>query len=263
MSFASGLYSGTVLHTRVKPRVHKLRYRVFWTVLDLDELEAVDAGLRLFSRNRFNLLSFHDRDHGDGSQTPLRTQVEQHLAQAGIALEGGKIQLLCMPRVLGYVFNPISVYFCHRRDGALAAVLYEVTNTFGERHSYLIPVSPEEAARGAPLRQSCDKALYVSPFIGMDIRYDFRVVDPGAMVSLVVRASDPDGLLISASMVGKRAPLTDRAIAHATLTHPLLTLKVMAGIHWEALWIFLKGIGLTRRPEAPRWPVTIVQKKPA
>src|SRR5262249_48726005 len=130
----SAIYAGTVMHQRLRPRRHRLRYRVFSLLLDLDELDEVAARLRLLSRNRFNLFSFFDRDHGDGRREPLRMQIERRLAAAAIAPDGGAIRLLAMPRVLGYVFNPLSVYFCYRRTGVLAAVVYEVNNTFGERH---------------------------------------------------------------------------------------------------------------------------------
>src|SRR5262245_25752722 len=126
------------MHRRIKPKPHKLRYRVFWALLDLDELPALSRRLRLFSFERFNLFGFYTADHGDGSDISLRDQAEKHLADAGIDLDGGAIKLLCMPRILGFVFNPISVYYCYRRDGGLAALIYEVHNTFGQRHSYLI-----------------------------------------------------------------------------------------------------------------------------
>ncbi|MCX5495694.1 DUF1365 domain-containing protein [Kaistia dalseonensis] len=261
MSTASALYSGSVIHRRMRPRPHKLRYRVFWTVLDLDEIAALDASLRLFAHNRFGLISFHDRDHGAGTDEPLRAQVERQLERAGIDIEGGPIRILCMPRMLGYVFNPISVYFCHHRSGALSAMLYEVTNTFGQRHSYLIPVDPDQASPGASIRQSCRKALYVSPFIDMDITYDFRVTAPTDRVALAITGSDAEGILIATAMTARRSELTDGAIIRATLTHPLLTLKVIGGIHWEALKLWLKGVKLTKRPAAPDWPVTIVDRK--
>lgn len=259
MSFASGLYIGHVMHKRVRPRAHRVDYRVFWLLLDLDEIDRLHGALRLFSRNRFNLFAFHDRDHAAGNTVPLRAQIEAHLRRADIELDGGPIRLLAMPRILGYVFNPISVYFCHRRGGALAAILYEVTNTFGERHSYLIPVDPDEAVRREAICQSARKELYVSPFIDMDLTYDFRVMEPGEIVSLVVRGSDASGLLISASMTGTRSELSDRTLARAALTHPLLTVKVIAGIHWEALKLWAKGVGLAAPPPAPDWPVTIVR----
>lgn len=138
--WASALYEGVVTHHRLRPKKHKLRYRVFSFLLDLDEIDDLASRLRLFSRNRFNLFSFHDRDHADGGTKNLRTRLETILADHGLRNCAHKIQLLCYPRLLGFVFNPLSVYFCHRADGSVGAVLYEVSNTFGDRHSYLIPV---------------------------------------------------------------------------------------------------------------------------
>ena len=160
-----------------------------------------------------------------------------------------------MPRILGYVFNPISVYFCHRADGSLGAILYEVSNTFGERHSYLIPV---EASAEGQIRQRCDKQLHVSPFIPMDVSYDFRVAPPGERVTIAIAETDAAGLLLSASFTGRREPLSDASLLRAFFTHPLLTLKVMGGIHWEALRLWLKGVPLTDRPAAPDRAITLV-----
>ncbi len=139
MTGGSGLYAGAVMHQRLRPRRHRLAYRLFMLCLDLAELDRLDRRLRFFSRNRANLVSFHDRDHGDGSDVPLKVQIERHLEASGIA-HGGPVRLLTMPRLLGFAFNPISIYFCHAADGRLTATLYEVTNTFGQRHSYLLPV---------------------------------------------------------------------------------------------------------------------------
>ena len=249
----SALYVGSVMHRRTTPRRHRLRYRAFWLLIDLDETGSHDR-LRLFSRNRFNLISFHDADHGDGKQS-LRAYVERTLAENAIAWDGGRIALLCMPRILGYVFNPLSIYFCYRRDGSIAALLYEVRNTFGQMHSYLLPV----AAQTLPIRQRCDKAFYVSPFLGMDLTYDFRVAPPSDSVSVVVSAESPRGPVLVASLVGERRALSDRALASALLTHPLLTLKVTGAIHWEALKIWWKGIRLEPRPPAPTHSVTAMQ----
>ena len=248
----SALYDGVVTHERFAPRVHALRYRIFMMLADLDELDALDQSLRLFSHNRFNLLSFHDADYGDRSGAPLRPQVEAHLAAGGIEA-GGAIRLLCLPRVLGYVFNPLSLYFCHRPDGALAAILYEVSNTFGDRHSYLIPVTGE-----GPVRQACDKALYVSPFMDMDLAYAFKVVPPGEAVSVQIEVTGKDGRLLSAAFAGDRRPISDAALLRAWASHPLLTAKVVAGIHWEALILWLKGMKLRQRPAAPSAPVSFV-----
>ncbi len=254
----SGLYSGRVGHTRLRPRRHSLSYGVFMLLLDLDELPELDRRLRWFSLARFNLLGFQPRDHGDGSPTPLRAQVERHLGAAGVALDGGAIRLLCLPRVLGYVFNPLSLYFCHRPDGALAAILYEVSSTFGERHTYLIPVEGD----AAEVRQSAAKRLHVSPFMDMALSYDFKVRPPADTVRVVIDTFDAQDLLLAASFAGRRRELTDRALLAACAAHPLLTLKVVAAIHWEALKIVLKGVRLRGGAPAPAEPVSVGASRP-
>jgi DUF1365 family protein len=254
----SGLYSGVVTHARFRPRVHKLRYRIFMLLLDLDEASDLGSTLRLFGHNRRGLVSFHDRDHLTGDDRPLREQVEAELAAAGLDLQGGPIRLLCMPRVLGFVFNPISVYFCHGPDGALGAILYEVNNTFGQRHTYLIPVRPDDVSDGQ-VEQSCDKAFHVSPFMDMAIRYQFLTAAPGDEARLIVNGSDAEGPMIATAFRGQRTPLTDRAILRAFAAHPLLSLSVLAAIHWEAVKMLLKGLRLRPIPPAPGRPVTVVR----
>jgi len=180
--------------------------------------------------------------------------VWEGLRAAGLAPDGGAIRLLAMPRVLGHIFNPISVWFCHRRDGGLMALIYEVTNTLRHRHLYLIPVNGE--GEGA-IRQSCAKSLYVSPFMDMDMIYDFAIRAPGKKVLVVVNGRDADGPLISASFAGRRRPLTDRALLRVFFTVPLVTLKTVAGIHWEAMKLWLKGVRLRRAPAPPEAKVTL------
>lgn len=256
MTQASALYRGGVMHRRLRPKVHELNYRVFWLLLDLAEIEGLDRRLRLFSRNRFNLLSFHDRDHGDGSGSALRPQIEAWLERGGIAIGDGPIRLLTMPRVLGYVFNPISLYYCYYADGRLAAIVYEVTSTFGVRHAYVVPVPDEDQAAGL-IRQGAAKALYVSPFMGMEMDYEFLGNAPGQQLDLTITGLDAEGVLITAAMAAERRPLADREIWSAAVTLPFMTLKVMAAIHWEAWKLWLKGVRLTRQPP-PAWePVTI------
>ena len=260
MTLASGLYAGIVGHRRLKPRRHALRYRVFWLLLDLGELDVLDGSLRLFSRNRFNLLSFHDADHGATATLTLRQQVLGQLGEAGITTPIGAIRLLTMPRILGYAFNPISLFFCHATDGRLIAVIYEVNNTFGERHFYLAGVDGAEMPDGL-IRHACRKAFYVSPFMGMDLDYDFTLRAPRESVSLAVSGSDEAGLVIATSMTGQRKPMTDRSLLSAAFSHPLLTLKVILGIHWEALKLWRKGVPLTCRPAPPREAVTLISGK--
>jgi len=254
MSLGSAIYSGTVAHRRLRPKMHFLRYRAFWMLFELDELPMLDKSFKRFSHNRLNLFSFHDRDHGDSSGKPLREWVEGHLKAAGIAADGGPIRLLCLPRILGYVFNPISVYFCYLGDGTLNAILYEVNNTFGQRHSYLIPV---EAGNRRMIEQSCAKQLYVSPFNDMEMSYQFKVMPPDATVAVGIDALDPRGLLITTALSGKRKEFSDSAMMRTFLAHPLLTLKVIVAIHWEALRLWLKGVKITERPPGPEQPVSL------
>ncbi len=249
---ASGLYPGVVTHTRMKPRRHALRYRIFMLLLDLDELADLDRGLKLFSLRRLNLVGIDPRRHGDGSATPLKAQVEAQLAAAGVA-HGGPVRLLAMPRILGMGFNPLTVYFCHAADGALSAILYEVNNTFGERHSYLIP------AEAAPIvKQACEKGFYVSPFMDMALSYAFRVRPPGQQVQVLVDVDDAEGRVLATGFAGEREDLTDRNLLRAWLRHPWMTVGVLGAIHWEALFIWLKGEKIRQRPQKPAWPVTVV-----
>jgi uncharacterized protein len=255
MTLRSALYVGSVMHRRARPKPHRLRYRVFWFLFDLDELEVLPGCLRLFSHNRFNALSLHDADHGDGSSTSLREQVDRHLQAAGIDIARGPIRLLCMPRIFGYAFNPLSVYFCYTPDERLSAVLYEVHNTFHQRHIYLIPVEPGAAPI---IAQECRKDFYVSPFMDMDLTYAFRLSGPDDAVSVKVDVKDKTGRVLTAALAGKRAVLNDAELIRALATHPALTLKVIAAIHWHALLMLLKGFKLRRRPLPPRKLVTVV-----
>jgi hypothetical protein len=243
MSQAGSLYRGVVIHRRVRPRVHSFRYRLFWMLLDIDRVEEAASRTRLFSVGSFNLLSFQSRDHGDKSGAPLRMQVQAMLADAGIEGVDGPIRLLTLPRLLGFVFNPISVYYCHRADGGLAAVIYEVSSTFGERRAYVLP------ADGERFDQTCGKTLHLSPFMRMDMTYVFRGRDPGEGLTLAIDGHDPDGLMIATAMSGERRALTDREILKAVLALPFETLKVVAAIHWEALRLFVKGVPLAPDPK--------------
>ena len=236
----NAIYRGLVTHRRLRPKPHALRYRVFQLLLDLDKAPQVRS--RLFGYDRSALLSFRERDHGDGSGTPLRTQIARRLAAAGIEA-GGPVRVLCMPRVLGYVFNPLSIYFCHRPDGRLAAIVHEVTSTFGERHFYVLP-----AGAGPRVEQSCAKRLHVSPFMDMDLAYDFAIEPPDERVAVGIHVRDGEGLLLTAGFTGERRPFTDAELLKAWLAHPLLTLGVIAAIHWEALRLWLKGMRYRPRP---------------
>jgi DUF1365 family protein len=252
----SAIYRCRITHRRSRPRRHHLSYGAFYLLLDIDELDRLDRNSRWFSCNRFNLLSFYNRDHGPGEDAALRPWVEAQLEQAAIALDGGRIEVLCLPRILGYAFNPLTVYYCHDRSNRICAILYEVSNTFGERHTYLFPIEGDD---GQLLRHDCAKRLYVSPFMDVAGRYNFGTRQPGETLFLHIHQTDADGPLLDAWVRGEREPMTDRLLIQKLWRYPLLTIKVIAGIHWEALKLWLKGVGLRPRPAAPNHAVTIVR----
>lgn len=246
MTFSSALYPGDVVHVRSRPKKHRLSYRVFSILIDLDELPSLDRSLKLFGHNRRALFSVHDRDHGNGKEGELREWVEQRLQDAGLNVEAPRVTMLCYPRILGYVFNPITVYFCAHADGRLAAILYEVCNTFNERHTYIISVSNNEPI----LRHSCAKEMYVSPFVPMNCRYDFKIKPPAETVDIHIGESDEDGSLLFARFSGRRKALSDGALLQMFFTYPLMTAKITVGIHWEALRLWWKGVPIHRHKPA-------------
>jgi DUF1365 family protein len=236
---AAALYFGEVMHARLKPAGHRFSYRVMNLLIDLDRLEEADRRSVWFGVNRAALYSFHEADHGERDGSSLRAYVERCAGRHGIDLAGGRVRLLCYPRLLGFTFNPLSVYFCHRADGELALIIYEVRNTFGDIHPYVIPVSPGELS-AAGIRQTQDKLFYVSPFIA----------PPGDDVRLRILETDAEGPLLAATFHGRRRALTSGALLRSFVTLPLVTFKIVAAIHWEALRIWLKGVRLVPRPLA-------------
>lgn len=252
---ASGIYAGTVFHRRTRPRSHFLKYRVFMLLVDLDEWDGLIGRLGILGAGRFGLMTLRAADYGDRSGTPLKAQIAARLAEAGIA-GGGPVRLLTLPRILGYGFNPLSVFFCHAADGRLSALLYEVSNTFGGRHAYLMPVGSAEGL----VRQAVDKAFHVSPFMDMGLTYRFSVKVPKGLpdeaASVAITVEDGEGAILHTAFNARRAEITDRSLLAAWLSHPLLTLKVIVGIHWEAVRLLLKGMRL-RGGVTPPYPVTV------
>ncbi len=247
---AAALYAGPVMHARLKPKPHRFSYATYNLVIDLDRLDEAHRASRFFSVGRFNLLSFRESDHGEGAAAGLAYYARRLLSAAGLETPIARVTLLCYPRVLGFVFNPISVYFAHDDADRLVGVIYEVRNTFGDRHSYVAPVADGEWSE-AGLRQERAKLFHVSPFVGMKATYRFRIRPPDQEVALRILECDERGPLLAATFHGKRRPLTDRAVIAAFLGVPLLTLKVVVGIHIEAMKLWLKGIPFFGRPEPP------------
>ena len=246
---AAALYVGEVMHARLKPMGHRFSYRVMSLLIDLDRLDAADRQSVLFGINRAALYSFNEADHGARDGSSLRRYAQRCAAEHGVDLTGGRVLLLCYPRLLGFTFNPLSVYFCHRAGGELALVIYEVRNTFGDIHAYALPVQPGELS-DAGLRQEQEKLFYVSPFINKAMRYHFRVSPPQERVKLRILETDREGPLLAATFIGTRRGLTNAALLRAFFALPLVTLKIVAAIHWQALRLWLKGARLVPRPDA-------------
>lgn len=252
---AASLYVGNVMHARLKPMGHRFSYRVMSLLIDLDRLDEADRQSKLFGVNRAALYSFRESDHGERDGSSLRAYAQRCAATHDIDLAGGRVLLLCYPRLLGYTFNPLSAYFCYRADGELALIIYEVRNTFGDIHPYVLPVRPGEAS-AAGIRQEQDKLFYVSPFIDMAMRYRFRVSPPGDDVKLRILETDADGPLLAATFHGERRPLNGPTLMAMFAALPMVTFKIMAAIHWEALRLWIKGAKFVPRPEGVTKQIT-------
>jgi uncharacterized protein len=246
---AAALYFGKVMHARLKPVGHRFSYRVMSLLIDLDRLDDADRQSRLFGVNRAALYSFHESDHGDRNGAALRQFAQRQARQCGLDLTGGRVELLCYPRLLGYTFNPLSVYFCHRADGALVLLIYEVRNTFGDIHTYTLPVNAENQSV-AGIRQQQDKLFYVSPFIERAMRYHFRVSPPSDTVKLRILETDGEGPLLSATFSGQHRALSTAALLRSFVALPFVSFKIIAAIHWEALRLWIKGARLVPRGPA-------------
>lgn len=246
------LYVGEVVHRRLEPVTHQLRYRVYNFFADVDELSQLAMRLKFFSHNRFNLFSIDDRKHGPGDGTPIREFVWSLVRAAGKAEEVKRVFMFCYPRVLGYVFNPLTVYYGVDSSDRLCLMIYEVNNTFGERHSYVIPV--DESGR-----QSCNKKFYVSPFNPVEGHYNFRIQPPGDELTLAITLATEQGPCLKAWFSGKQLPLTDANLLRSFLSLPLMPLKIIFGIHWEAIKLWIKGMRLVKHPP-PLEPAISISK---
>ena len=238
----SSIYNGTVIHKRFKPKVHFFKYKVFSLLIDLSELNILEKKISFFSHNSFNLISFFDKDHGERDGSSLINWVNKNLKENNIFFEDIKIKLLCYPRILGYVFNPLSVFYVYDKKDNLISILYEVKNTFGEQHTYIFKVKNNDI-----LQHSCSKKFHVSPFIEMNCNYYFKTLKPGEKISVIIDQYQSNEKLLYASQDGKRVNFTSAELIKSYLKHPLMTFKIILAIHFEAFKLWVKGIKFIKK----------------
>ena len=239
----SSIYNGSVVHKRFKPKKHFFKYKVFSLFLDLSELKELHNNLNFFSLNKFNLISFYEKDHGERDGSSLLDWVKNNLRSNSISTDDIKVKLLCYPRILGYVFNPLSIFFVYDNDENLISILYEVKNTFGEQHTYVFKIEGENKL----IQNNCSKKFHVSPFIEMDCNYFFRILNPGDKLSVIIDQYDQEGKILFASQDGVRSDLTNKNLMNCYLKHPLMTFKIISAIHFEAFKLWIKGIKFIKK----------------
>lgn len=244
------IYRGQVMHHRMRPKVHRFSYKVYAVLMDLDRQHEIDGMSPALSHNRWNLFSLHDRDHGPADGSALRPWANSLFAEAGLSEPPARLLLLCYPRILGAVFNPLSVYYGYDKNDRLVGVIYEVRNTFGERHSYVAKVEDGQMTP-AGLRQERAKLFFVSPLMDMAMRYTFNLKPPSDAITIRILEQDADGPILAATFHGEAVPVSTASLFAEAMRVPFLTAKVVGAIHFEALRLWLKGIKLRDRPPAP------------
>ena len=231
----SCIYNGIVTHKRFKPVKHFLKYKTFSFFIDLDEIEKLDKNNIIFSFNRFNIFSFYNRDHGDRDGKSLKNWVMDNLIKFKISENINKIKLLCYPRIFGYVFNPLSIFYCYQ-DEKLKVIFYEVKNTFNEQHTYIFKVNDSNI-----VTQKCKKKFYVSPFMNMDTYYSFRLLNPDEKLSVSIEQTDKKDTILTAVQSGERKDFNFKQLVVNFFKYPLMTIKIISAIHFEALLLWKKG----------------------
>ena len=231
----SCIYNGEVTHTRFKPVRHFLKYKTFSLLIDLDEINLLDKSIGIFSHNKFNIFSFYDKDHGDRDGGNLKDWVISNLKKFQIKENITKIKVLCYPRILGYVFNPLSIFYCYEKD-KLVAIFYEVKNTFNEQHTYIFKIKNNEE-----IIQKCRKKFYVSPFMDMETFYNFKLLNPNDKLSVFIKQTDADGTILTATQTGDKKEFSFKQLAINFIKYPLMTIKIISSIHYEALLLWKKG----------------------
>ena len=239
----SAIYNGQVIHKRFKPKVHYFKYKVFSLLIDLSELETLDKKVNFFSFNKFNLISFYEKDHGERNGSSLKLWVHQNLEKNNIQTKDIKIKILCYPKIFGFVFNPLSVFYVYNSEDQLISILYEVKNTFGEQHTYIFKTDGNNNL----IQHVCKKKFYVSPFIEMDCVYFFRLLKPGDKISIIIDQNDKAGKILYASQDGVKGEISNDNLIKSYLSHPLMTFKIILAIHFEAFKLWSKGIRLIKK----------------
>jgi len=234
----SSIYNGQVIHKRFKPKVHSFRYDVFSLLIDLSELETLDKQVNFFSYNKFNWISFYDKDHGDRDGSSLINWVQKNLRKNNVSTENIKIKILCYPRIFGFVFNPLSVFYVYNSNENLISILYEVKNTFGEQHTYIFRIEKDANL----IQNNCSKKFHVSPFIQMNCNYFFRLLKPGNKISVIIDQYENEDKILYASQDGIRTDFNTKYLIKSFLNHPLMTFKIIIAIHYEAFKLWSKGI---------------------
>ena len=231
----SCIYNGIVTHTRVKPVKHVLQYKTFSILIDLDEINVLDNSIKIFSYNKFNIFSFYDKDHGERDGSNLKEWVLRNIEKFDIKGEINKIKILCYPRVFGYVFNPLSIFYCYEKD-KLKAIFYEVKNTFNEQHTYIFKIKENEK-----IEQKCKKKFYVSPFMDMETYYNFKLLNPDRSLSVFIKQTDSEGTILTATQTGDKKEFSFNQLLKNFFKYPLMTIKIISSIHYEALLLWKKG----------------------
>ena len=242
--FSSCIYSGFVIHKRFKPKKHFFSYKTFSLFIDLNELEILQKKIKFFSYNKFNVLSFYNVDHGPRDGSSLTDWVKKILNKADINIGAGSIKLLCYPRFYGYVFNPLSIFYCYDEGLKLKAILYEVKNTFNEQHTYIFKAEGKDK-----IEQTCKKKFYVSPFMDMETKYDFKLLYPDEKLYVSINQTDKEGVILSAIQTGERKDFNLKQLITNFFKYPLMTIKIISAIHFEAFLLWKKGAIYRSRDE--------------
>ena len=239
----SAIYNGQVIHKRFRPKIHSFKYNVFSLLIDLSELEMLDKQVNFFSYNKLNLISFYDKDHGERDGSSLIDWVQGNLKKNNINNENIKIKILCYPRIFGFVFNPLSIFYVYNLDNNLISILYEVKNTFGEQHTYIFRVEKDTNL----IQNNCSKKLHVSPFIEMNCHYFFRLLKPGNKISVIIDQYNNSDKILFASQDGVRTDFNSKYLIKSYLKHPIMTFKIIIAIHYEAFKLWTKGIKFVKK----------------